>query len=70
MRSTNPVHSPATAERDVYLCPVCHKQQRTKGWLKWHLCKKHCPYGQEFSRTPADDPDKYIKGKYGHMVRR
>ncbi len=65
-----PQNTPATAERDVYLCPVCHEIQRTKGWLKWHICRKHCQYSQELSRMPAGSHDKYTNQKFGEMVRR
>jgi len=55
-------------------CPYCGEYQRTVGWLCWHI--KH---GHTLSEliSPAclgaearQDPDKYVKGKYGHMVRR
>ena len=48
--------------------------------LKWHLYQRpyqsKLPWPEEGEKTPekdkprSEDPDKYIKGKYGHLVQR
>ena len=59
----------------TYPCPYCGVGQRSVGWLLWHIRHGHTDNElRGFSRKPArvrdDDPDKYIQGKYGHMVQR
>jgi len=60
-----------------YICPICKTSHRTEGWLSWHKRKVHGVQEGSFSRTRvrgqpsySDDPDKYIKGRYGHLVKR
>ena len=63
---------PSGRESTSLLCPVCKQPQRTEGWLLWHVSKYHPDYiygeGSPARASGKDDPDKYIKGKYGHMV--
>lgn len=56
-----------------YPCPYCSRSHRTVGWLCWHIKHDHTDKEiRDFSRTSTReaDPDKYIKGRYGHMVKR
>ncbi len=68
------------------VCPSCHKVMPAGELkiinyhgVHWHDkggSKRKCPYcghvdfTQGFKVIERPDPDKFIRGKYGHMVRR
>jgi len=70
VRSNGKVAPGAGAAALSFPCFKCNRVFKTEGWRKWHYCKEHCTYSEGKAATAASDPDKYIKGRYGHMVQR
>ena len=62
-------NSSGASVRESFPCPYCHTFNRTQGWLTWHLKHKHTEVTSP-ARARNGDPDKYIKGEYGHLVNR
>lgn len=67
-QSNSPARHPAITHPRIYLCDLCGKEFVDYNQMRKHRleCKR-----ERKSRGMAretDNPDKYIKGRYGHLV--
>lgn len=48
-----PTQPERVREKHNYNCPLCQADNRSSGWLRWHLANKHPGYKAEPSSAPA-----------------